>query len=289
MPDLLASFRQQGLTLTPLKNERLYLLVDGSQINNLLEQLYSLDCEIHLEPIYLYEPWQHLNHVSPVLVQANSTVVNWFFSTASINNGYFLSSSQSLSEIADHFRNFIQVLTPYESLVFLKLAHAECAQIFYEKQLSNYWGKTSQVWLPTRNSWAFIQNSAKETKSTQSHQLTDQQWEKLGQISWLNTIESLAEHAKKYFPNVELNGLTRFDWTEHHASNAYEKGFTSQRDLMFYINVLGYLNGELPTEAKHFDIYHLIYSPSKQTHSQRIEQAAILASQYATSESEKQV
>ncbi len=263
-------------------NKTLYLLVDGAQVEHIAKQLYSLSGELNLEPIYLYEPYNQLIEVSPYLVQATDPVKQWFFDLNDTRVGYFFSSSLPLDDVAESIRCLIKVLSPYGTSVFLKIANSECAYVLLQTRVARLWQVMEQAWLPTKSGWELLSKpDSIPTISEGMYKLSDEQWQMMGQISWRNALENIADHMCKWFPETISQYADVEGWLNQQAQNAYQMGFNSERDLLLFFNVIGFLGIKAIASPIYPDIYQLIHQTSQQTPSQRIEQAALLAEQYS--------
>lgn len=102
------------------ENEQLYLFVDGGQVKEIAKTLYQIPGQLDLEPIFMYPPYDDIMEVSPYIIKVTDEVKAWFLAQNNVTSGFFFSSSQPLDEVCDYYRQFIQVLSPYNSKVFLK-------------------------------------------------------------------------------------------------------------------------------------------------------------------------
>ncbi|MDC5821584.1 DUF4123 domain-containing protein [Vibrio europaeus] len=281
MDNLNESFLEAGFGFELETDEQLYLVVDGAQIEGLASKLYALDGPLHIEPIYMKPPYDQLIEVSPYIVQASKSVRDWFFELNNSLAGYFIASSHSLERICENYRNLIIADSPYGSKVYVKMAHSECAWVFYSTYTPQFWNDISKVWIPTRKEWKAAQ-TPDIGSNDKNLKISDEQWALLGKISWNTTVEKLTLHVFKWFPTLLENRAESISWVEQHALTAYEKGFTSERDLLMYINVIGFLGEDKFLDQKVYpDIYQLIEMPSQKTPSQRIEAASELAQAYS--------
>ena len=277
LSDLKPSFAEHDV------NTPMYLFVDGGQVDNLVTYLYQLPGHLDIEPMYLYPPYDALKEVSPYMVRATAEVKQWFFSLNDITAGFFFSSEEPLDSLRDYYRRFIQVQTPYHSEVMLKMAHSEVAWVLLSHADSPFWGAMQTAWLPTRLGWQVL-HAPKNPISLDSETmfvLNDEVWQELGRISWRNNLETIAAHLDRYFPEVRGKHPDFGDWIHDHATTGYQQGFTTERDLLQYFNVLACV-GDNPKhiERRHPNIYTLMTKPSASTPSQRIEKAAEMAWAY---------
>lgn len=291
MDNLNESFLEAGFGFELEKDEQLYLVVDGAQIEGLASKLYALDGPLHIEPIYMKAPYDQLIEASPYIVQASKSVRDWFFELNNSLAGYFISSSKALDVICENYRKLIIAESPYGSQIYIKMANSECAWVFYATQTPQFWNEVSKVWIPTRKGWKTATAPDLELHSEQL-KVSDEQWALLGRVSWDTTIEKLSQHVLKWFPALLDNQTDSTSWVNQHALTAYGKGFTSERDLLMYMNIIGFLGEDKFRDPEVYpDIYQLIEMPSQQTPSQRIEAASELALAYSNQKTnqEKQV
>jgi hypothetical protein len=266
--------------------QTLYLLVDGGLIDDMLASLYQVEGPIELEPIYMLEPYDQLREVSPCVVQVTPEIQTWFIEQNVPIAGFFFASSRSLEALGAHFCHCISVMSPYGSEVLLKMAHAETAWVLLDNDVAHFWYGIEQAWLPTRLGWKHqIRRLEPATLLDWPLAITDRIWAQFGQISWLTTLETLTVHISQFFPAIVANHDSvdePFDvWLNATALEGYQRGFTSERDLMFYFNIIGFLGERAVTTDDYPEIHQLITRPSLHTPSQRIERAAELAYHYS--------
>ncbi|RQW65020.1 DUF4123 domain-containing protein [Vibrio viridaestus] len=266
----------------------LYLFVDAGQIEQFAQKIYRVPGEIDLEPIYMLPPYDHLREVSPYIVKVTDSVKEWFIEQNSVTAGFFFSSQFEIDDLCEHFRQCIKVMTPYGSKVFLKMAQSEAACALLENDNPHFWFMLEQAWLPTRAGWKELDKPEHlENEIQWPLVLTESVWQEFGQIAWLTSLEGVQEHIQNYFPHLtDYSDFNR--WLKEKAKEAYDQGFTSIQDLLFFFNIIGYLGEEAVYTNQYPDIYQLITSPSVRTPSQRIEQAAKLAYEYSQSMSNEQ-
>ncbi len=283
MDNIFTALQPSQIALYPQQGQTLYLVVDGTQIEQLAQCLYSLEGELNLEPVYVLPPYDQLLTVSPYIIEATEAVKTWFFKRNNPTAGYFIASYCTLSELGRHYQNLITATSPYGSEVFLKMAHSECARVFFATESPIFWGEIAQVWLPGRAGWQLMTAPPFSDTTTGTLTISDKQWQQLGKICWENTLDTLAGHMKETFPHIADNQADIRAWSGRHADIAYNKGFTTERDLLMYLTIIGLLGEQaVADEQRYPDIYQLITTGSLQTPSQRIEAAADLAWHYFT-------
>lgn len=256
------------------KEEQLYLLLDGAQIPDLELQLFEVTDKPAYQPLYLYAPWDGLREVSPCLVEANSQLLTWFQAQPT-NAGWLLASPLPLLPLADRLRQLIEVESPYGSRILLKLAAPEtmaCLMVDPEPWL---WQGVAQVWLPTRDGWQhWLAKADLATPLGEKCKLTDPQWVRLGEVSWQNQLESTYRHMEQWFPARLAEQSDSGAWIAHWAKQAYQLGFQTERDVLLFFNVLGFLGESWWKGDAYPVVTKLLTTASAQTPSQRVEQAA---------------
>lgn len=257
-----------------------YLMLDTSKGSDVLKQLYQLDTPIVQEPLYLYEPWNDLISVSPYLVKVTPVIAQWFESQRNELDGFLLSSSLDLEDLAEHFRRLIKVQSPYGSSIILKSAHSGCANVLFSTETDWYWQHINEVWIPYQKGWAHYLSPCTEMKSVKPYRLTDEQWQALGELVTENTYAHVLNHVEHFFPHCLDNVTDKYKWIQYWVDAAYSRGFQNETDACLFMNVMGYLGKEAITTDKYPNITELLYQKSQQTSSQRIKQAADLAYQY---------
>jgi hypothetical protein len=261
--------------------ERLYLVLDGGHLPELERQLFEIIDSPAYQPLYLYSPWDSLREVSPCLVEASEPLLRWFQQLPA-NTGWLLASHLTLLLLADQLRQLIEVESPYGSRILLKLAAPEtmaCLMVDADPWL---WRGITQVWLPTRTGWHHWQ--VKETLADpigDKCRLTDTQWARLGEVSWQNQQDAAYRHMQAWFPGRLAQQSDPKAWTAHWAKQAYQLGFQTERDLLLFFNVLGFVGEEWWQGDDYPTLTKLLTAPSVQTPSQRVELAASWAEQHA--------
>ncbi|MDM5130499.1 DUF4123 domain-containing protein [Aeromonas piscicola] len=265
-----------------VSGEQLYLLLDGARIAELERVLFEQDDAPAYQPIYLYAPWDSLREVSPCLVCATPKLLDWFIQNREPSWGYLLSSRLALLSLAERLRALIEVESPYGSRILFKLAMPESMWRLFIDDEPWLWLGMSQVWIPVRQAnqqvWWHKRASPELGKPVgKRFRLSDAQWARLGEVSWLHTLDVIRQHMGNWFPVRLQEQIEPVAWITYWAEWAYGKGFESERDLLLFFNVLGYLGSGWCEQDEYPRIKALITQPSAQTPSQRIEQAAELA------------
>ncbi|MBJ6900032.1 DUF4123 domain-containing protein, partial [Vibrio cholerae] len=73
-------------------------------------------------------------------------------------------------------------------------------------------------------------------------------------ITWLNTLETVERHVQQWFPDLAQQWQSDPELFHRHAQWAYQQGFSSERDLMLFFNVLGFLGVDALEKGKYPEI-----------------------------------
>ncbi len=254
----------------------LYLVLDGSQIEELDKKLLSQGFSIQLVcPI----PLLPLRPVSPFIVEMSPEVLDWFLQLNTANQGYVIHSPLSESQLAELLIPYYQVLTPYGSEVFFKIGQPEMAFILLNDKALSVWQGVNQAWFPTRLGWETLVKdpNVELAKPNEEYRLTDHQWKAIDNSNTLNLMEDIHQYLSQFFPNY-LNAQSQpYVWIRDKITEANQLGFELESDIKSYLSVLALLGESVLTTEQYPEIRQLIQQPSIKTASQRIEEAHYLA------------
>jgi len=276
------SLKKSQIHLSSPIGTKMYLVIDGSQIENLLQKVYALSGTIELEPLYLYPPYDHLSSVSPYLIKATQSAKEWFLNQCAYPQGYFVSSSLEISQLADHLRNFLTVTTPSGTEVFYKLGNSHAALVLLTHDETNQiWANIDECWIPTEEGWLHHRNINKQTSVySKPLKVNEEQWEMLANITWSAALANIKTHLEKWFINKVRKLELQFDfkqWLSDNARHAYQIGFQTEKDLMLYFTIWGYIGSNDMNLSRYPQVMKLLNTNTVQTPSQRIEAAAEIA------------
>ncbi|WP_178091577.1 DUF4123 domain-containing protein [Halopseudomonas laoshanensis] len=264
-----------------------YLLIDGISVESLSKKLYEWSDLPEFEVLYLETSWAELSDVSPLLVKlkgASDPILAEFLAHKADEWGYLLFSSKESQEVTIHLRKLISVEHPAGKAMLLRLADPAVANALFglaaENKHSELFGPIDQLHAYDAISryWHSHQRpGAKTVLSRLPYRLSENELAVLGEIDFRQTVRWLQSHMNKHFPHFvsEIPDLEQWNRIYQLADQAYQAGFTSERDIGLYANVFGFLGQD--ALEHHPDIAELVTKPNQQSPSQRIEQAANLA------------
>ncbi|MDG9925815.1 MULTISPECIES: DUF4123 domain-containing protein [unclassified Pseudomonas] len=270
------------------------LLLDGISVEELPRRLYEWSHEPDFEPLYAGTRWSDLSDVSPCLVRLTGPgdpTLAQHLRHADEEWGYLLFSKADRENQLTHLRWLSCVRHPLGEEMLLRLADPAVAGALLEHAMqigdATLFGPFEQIALVDRTKHVWCQYSRPATATRISrerpYQLSEDQLELLGEVSLRSCVIQLDAHMQEFFPHYQPQLLGPERWQHLHglASNAYARGFNSERAITLYANIFGFL-GEHALE-RHADIAALLNTPSAASPEQRIEQAAELARERADS------
>jgi len=264
-----------------------YLLLDGISVEALPRKIYEWSDSPEYEVLYLETPWVELSDVSPFLVKLhgkNDAILNEFLANQSQEWGYLIFSSKESEEVVQHLRKLISVEHPLGQSMLLRLADPAVANALFglaaENNHSELFGPIDQLRAYDSASLSWLSHQRPSTEMVLSrlpYRLSEAELAALGEVDFRQTVQWLQSHINKYFPHFLSAVPDSEQWGRVHqlADQAYQTGFTSERDIALYANVFGFLGWDVL--ERHPDIAELVTRVGPQSPSQRIEHAANLA------------
>lgn len=271
-----------------------YVLLDGISVESLPKKLYEWTVAPDVEVLYLETPWAELSDVSPHLVKLkneNDPVLAEFIANHADEWGYLLFSSEPRNNLLQHLRWLICVQPQHSPPVLLRLAdpavmHALLA-LEQNSEKTKLYGPIEYIYAPDAmtESWHQHQRPGPITPvdTSKPYALDNAEHEALGAVSFRQGVLALSKHMHKYFPDygAGVPSPERLARLQRLASEAYERGFSSSREITLFANIAGYLGEHVLDERQ--DLARLLNEATAQTPTQRLEQAAKIAQQRAAS------
>ncbi|MDW6004072.1 DUF4123 domain-containing protein [Vibrio mangrovi] len=259
----------------------LYLFVDGRQVAPYSRSNFPDDDIVESDAVYLHESDEE---PSPYLLAADCSIRQWFLAQQEGCGGFFFTSFWSIRKLREHFRQLIQVQSPYGTGSYLNMAHPEVAWTLLSSSCCWFWRPIEKAWLPTHSGWKILSRFDAEPmiEVPLPLQLTPWQWQRLDHIAWRNLLKVVYHHVQHHFPEILFQQERGDLWIEAHAQIARQKGFITPHDQLNYFNIIGLLGETAVTGEQYPEIYRLLHFPSPvlKTPGQRVRHAARLAEQY---------
>lgn len=265
-----------------------YLLLDGISVERLSQRLYEWSASPDFDVLYLDTPWAELSDVSPCLIRLSGQqdpALTAFLHNSHDEWGYLLFSHANRDELLSHLRWLVSVRHPLGEEMLLRLADPVVIHALLEPAMrvadTTLFGPIDHIVSADSLHNCWYQHSSPGVASVNDHgrtyQLTDEQVQRLGEVSFRNMLIGLDAHMREYFPAFQqsLDSVQRSQHLKALAERGYAQGFHSEHEITLYANIFGLL-GDGALQA-HADIAALLTQKSSLTPSQRIEQAADLA------------
>ncbi|MAB24656.1 MAG: hypothetical protein CMK78_09960 [Pseudomonadales bacterium] len=269
--------------------KRSYLLLDGVSVENLPQKLYQWSDNPVFEPLYLQTSLQELVDLSPCLIEVggeHDSVMQAFINSAEQEWGCLLFSRANFGEILQHLRWLVQVEPAKQQEAYLRFADPAVAHQLLSIKGSRLFGPIEHLYAPDaiEGVWHEHLRTGSEPIHDRSslYRLNDQEMKALEDVSFRQAVIVLDSHMEAFFPSYQrgLSGRDRYKHMYSLAEQAYQRGLCSQREILLFANVFGFLGDQVLEQ--HADVAHLLSGSSPKTPGQRVELAAQLAQQRAT-------
>ncbi|VVO52770.1 hypothetical protein PS903_00372 [Pseudomonas fluorescens] len=261
-----------------------YLLLDGVSAPNLAHRLHRWDNPVYC--LYHGTRWHELADISPCLITlkgAGDSLLAYFQEHAALEWGYLLFSDADALTLCKHWRRLLSVKHPSAIEVMPRIADPAVMHHLFDlaQQINSarWFGPVTHVCLPDGIEGTWRQHIRLDHASAepQTYRLTDQELTALGEVEFRNGVSALREHLQAHFPAFMANfpGTECRQYAQKLAGEAYQQGFSSEQEMVFYANVFGYLAGQPVME--HPDIAQLLAGTAAGAPLARVERAAELA------------
>lgn len=270
-----------------------YLLLDGVSVEALPKKLYGWSEAPDFDVLYLETRWAELGDISPCLIHLSGPhdpTCGQFLDHAAEEWGYLLFSQASRLDVLAHVRELISVRHPLGSEMLLRLADPAVAQALFglaeEEKNTALFGPIEHLCTPDAviGRWHSLRRPGQSWSPLPTpYCLSDSELTRLGDVDFRQTVLRLDQHMREYFPAYgnALTGTARWAHLHALALEAYQAGFSSEREIALYANIFGFLGEQ--ALAQHPDIAALLREKTSQSPAQRVEQAAELAAARAQS------
>lgn len=270
-----------------------YLLLDGVSVEALPQKLYGWSEDPDFEVLYLETRWAELGDISPCLIHLSGPhdpTCTQFLNHAEEEWGYLIFSQASRLDVLAHVRKLISVRHPLGSEMLLRLADPAVAQALFglaeEENNTALFGPIERICTPDTviGRWHSQRRPGQSWAPLPApYRLSDSELARLGDVDFRQAVLRLDKHMREYFSDYgnALAGTARWAHLHALALEAYQAGFTSEREITLYANIFGFLGEQALDE--HLDIAALLRAKTSQSPAQRVEQAADLAAARADS------
>lgn len=265
-----------------------YLVLDGVGVPSLPQRLYQWSDNPVFEALYSGTDWHELLDISPCVISVdglNDKILQAFLANAAQEWGYLVFTDAGADVVVRHLRWLLQVETPEQRSVLLRLADPAVAHQLLAIGNPGFYGPIEHVCLPDglEETWHQHQRSGANPDQdyVRPYRLSSSEMAKLEEVSFRQAVVELDEHMRTFFPDYQsaLRGQERYRHLHALAEQAYRRNLCSKREILLFANIFGFL-GERALE-RHPAIAERLNAASPQLPEERVEQAAYLAEQHA--------
>lgn len=272
----------------PWTEQQAFLLLDGATLSDLPQRLKELSPGISTVALYDCPPFTELRDISPLLIaieQPDEPIFQFYLQQAHEEWGVLLFSPKPAHDVAQHLRKLLTVELPEGLPVVLRLADAAVAQALFGSDDQCLFGPLSCVVMADSVSanWQCHQPRLRECPELSTpYRLSPELNAALDHADRRRALLELDAHLLTHFP--ERHGgetvAQRWPMLEQLAAEAAALDLSSQSELLYYANLMAWLDGSPLDQHPH--IARLLHTPSLQSPGERIALAADLARRWAS-------
>ncbi|OEE75042.1 DUF4123 domain-containing protein [Vibrio genomosp. F6] len=267
-----------------------YAIIDGSQVENLAQNIYSNIDIIDAFPIYVMTELESIKSVSPWVIKLTKADQHngWLRKVIKHNQGFIFYSQSTLEEVVQHWQTLIKVKLIQGQTYLFRVADPQIFNTIFssstDAQKSRLMGVISEVYFLINHEWQSItwESSDSETEIQPLGDawltLTDPQVTGLESLVYVKQVDALSQHIQTYFPSAAQSDS--YAQAQSYISTSTDLGFETVSDCYYFTNLVCRLGEECYQNDNYPDIKNLIYHTSLDTPSQRIQKAAELAKHY---------
>ena len=250
-----------------------YLLLDGAQIDNLMQTLYQLEPTPEFHWLYEGTRFAELTDAGPVLVatQPDSLLSQHFEKHWSTTAGVTLNSHAPVDKLIQHLTSLVHVGVHGGVNVLFRYYDPRILYLWLmdmsDRQRNSVLGPVAQFRLWSSDDWHDFSRSApsvaQQYADTPWLQLSDAQLAKLNQAKQQVFEQSLLEHMDTWFPDCLANAgaSERQDWVRACCVRANEYGFSAAADIVRWAGLLGICGADFPDASEHASYRALLRQP----------------------------
>lgn len=250
-----------------------YLLLDGAQINDLIQIIYQLEPAPEFSRLYDGTRYAELADAGPILIATNrGSLLNQYFEKQwYMTAGVALASRAPIDELVQHLSSLVHVSVSGGVTVLFRYYDPRILHLWLtdmsDEQRDSALGPVEQVRLWGGAGWQDFHSSA----STDAQCYADTPWLQLNsdQLAGLNQAkqhafaQKLLEHVDTWFPECLANLGTdeRDDWVRICCARANEYGFSAAADIVRWAGLMALCGRDFPERGEHANYRALLQQP----------------------------
>lgn len=250
-----------------------YLLLDGAQIDDLIQIIYQL--EPAPEPHRLYEGTRYaeLADAGPVLIATNhGSLLNQYFEKQwHMTAGVALASRAPIDELVQHLSSLVHVSVSGGVTVLFRYYDPRILTLWLtdmsDEQRDTTLGPVELVRLWGGAGWQDFHRSASADSrcygDTPWLQLNSDQLDRLNQAKYHVFTRRLLRHVDTWFPQclANLRADEREEWVRTCCARANEYGFSAAADIVRWAGLMALCGQDFPEGGKHANYRALLQQP----------------------------
>jgi hypothetical protein len=262
------------------------LLLDAVQVEHLLAKLFSWDCTVTVEVLYLQTRFAQFRDISPCLVRLkgqDDALLTHFLANTQEQWGYLLFSDAPWSVMTDHLRWLTTIEHPSGAEMLLRIADPAVAHALLgdtQHSTSRLFGPFQQAVVinAVNDGWNhyFRHGTAPAADYSAPYRLSEPQWSLLEEASFSKMVSELYLHMQEFFRHAEpgLSAVAHWSYLEHLARRSVAYGNDSESDIWLFANAHGLLGDQAMREDP--EILELL-APTNPHPEMRMQQISTLA------------
>lgn len=277
-----------------------YLLLDGAQIDDLMQTLYQLEPAPEFHRLYDGTRYAELAEVGPILIATDhsSLLSQHFKEHWSTTAGATLNSRAGTDELIQHLTSLVHASVSGGVSVLFR---------YYDPRILHLWlanmddGQRNTALGPVEQFQLWAQGGrhgfsrsapsvAQRYADTPWLQLSDEQLASLNQAKQQLFEQALLVHMDTWFPDCLANAATRERqaWVRTCCARANEYGFSAAADIVRWAGLLAICGPDFPEAKEHANYRALLRQPGMLP-AQKLDAVRLEAQRQALSHSKESI
>ncbi|WP_407333316.1 DUF4123 domain-containing protein [Enterovibrio sp. 27052020O] len=265
----------------------LYILLDGTVIEDAVKLSYELAANQDIEIIYSGTVLNIVSNLSPIILplKNNQVLLNAAMDKKPHDWGIVFEAEASTSDVAEHLKTVIKAdLGNGSTSVFrFYLPHVvgRIALASTDTQKHRLFGPITKIWSQSRADkiWETTEITYFEKPPQEENNgwmaLSDNQLTALGEAAKQHFHYRALDHVNQHFPNhfYQASPQDQLLKIESYVKQGQSYGLSSEMESLCFINILCMLGEEALEGEKHSDVKKLLDSKDTMLPSERIQNA----------------
>lgn len=235
-----------------------YLILDGSQIDNIIKTIYQLEKSVSLDVLFINTRFTELQEVSPVLVNVAPDSPLWqkFETDWQEDAGIHITADKDIYTIGNHLRSALQAKINQQPVLF-RFYDPRILQLWFEtinqEERNQFMGPITNLYLPSVNGKPAIEyqndhDLVWETPDTIWIELNDNQLAHLVQAKKYQIHKQIKADLKDCFPEKmqALNEAQQTQLISQSEQKARSFGSDTAKDIYYWSIIILHKGSDFP-------------------------------------------